>query len=245
MGEGLLARSSPVLLWRRLRQLHDGRRGAGPRAQHVRRQLSAAGGYETAVRPGQRLPHQSEHPSAMMAVGAGCPGSESQEGGEDQFLRPPRRRARSRGTVLEMFFPDGISFDRRRSAESVSCEVPVPASQHLSAKEAPVSQKILQINYKIGIPAADFSRAMLAVAQPIADSPGLLWKIWLMNEADSEAGGIYLFENEAAVNAFLDGPIVRAFKANAIVSDIRVKMFDVSEAHSLVTNAPIGRGVAA
>ena len=108
-----------------------------------------------------------------------------------------------------------------------------------------MSQKILQITYKVDVPAADFSKAMLPMAQPIADSPGLLWKIWLTNEADSEAGGIYLFEDEAAVNAFLGGPIVTAFKANPMVSDIRVKMFGVSGAHSLVTRAPIGKVVGA
>lgn len=108
-----------------------------------------------------------------------------------------------------------------------------------------MSQKILQINYKFGIPAADFSRAMLPAAQPISESPGLQWKIWLINEADSEAGGIYLFEDEAALNAFLGGPIVSAFKANPVVSDIRVKVFDVSEAHSLVTRAPIAAGTRA
>jgi hypothetical protein len=86
---------------------------------------------------------------------------------------------------------------------------------------------------------------MLPVAQPIADSPGLQWKIWLMNEADSEAGGIYLFEDDAAVNAFRGGPIVIALKINPIVSDFRVKMFGVSEAHRLGTRAPIGRSVGA
>ena len=103
-----------------------------------------------------------------------------------------------------------------------------------------MSQKILQINYKFSIPAADFSRAMLPAAQPISESYGLHWKIWLMNEADSEAGGIYLFEDEAALNAFLGGPIVTAFKASPVVSEIKVKVFDVSSAHSLVTRAPVG-----
>ena len=65
-----------------------------------------------------------------------------------------------------------------------------------------MTQKILQINYKFGIPAPDFSRAMLPAAQPISESPGPQWKTWLINEADSEAGGIYLFEDEAAVNRF-------------------------------------------
>jgi len=108
-----------------------------------------------------------------------------------------------------------------------------------------VSQKILQINYKFGGPAADFSQALLPAAQAIADSPGLLWKIWLMNEAEGEAGGIYLFEDEAAVNAFLGGPIVSALKAIPVVSEIRVKMSGVSEAHSRVTRGPIGGAVGA
>jgi hypothetical protein len=103
-----------------------------------------------------------------------------------------------------------------------------------------VSQKILQINYKFDVPAADLLRGFLPAAQAIGQTPGLNWKVWLMNEADSEAGGIYLFEDEAAVNAFLGGPIVSAFKAHPAVSDIRVKMFDVSEAHTLVTRGPIG-----
>ena len=108
-----------------------------------------------------------------------------------------------------------------------------------------MSQKILQINYKFGTSAADLSKALLPAAQPIADSQGLLWKIWLMNEAASEAGGIYLFEDEAAANTFLGGPIVGALKANPAVSDIRVKIFGVSEAHTLVTRGPIGKPVSA
>jgi len=106
-----------------------------------------------------------------------------------------------------------------------------------------MSQKILQINYKFIIPASELEQALMPAAQPIGETPGLHWKIWLMNAAGSEAGGIYLFEDEAAVNAFLGGPIVTAFKANPVVSDIRAKVFDVSVAHTLVTRGPIGEGV--
>ena len=106
-----------------------------------------------------------------------------------------------------------------------------------------MSQKILQINYKFSIPASELEQAMLPAAPAIGDTPGLHWKIWLMNAAASEAGGIYMFEDEAAVNAFLGGPIVTAFKANPVVSDIRAKVFDVSVAHTLVTRGPIGEGV--
>jgi hypothetical protein len=98
-----------------------------------------------------------------------------------------------------------------------------------------MSPKILQINYKFNVPSSDLAQALLPVAQPIGDTPGLRWKIWLMNETEREAGGIYLFDDEAAANAFLGGPIVAAFQANPAVSDISAKLFDVSEAHTLQT----------
>ncbi len=99
--------------------------------------------------------------------------------------------------------------------------------------------KILQVNMKFSIPRADLEKAWMEGAQPIADTPGLLWKVWLMNEADHEGGGIYLFESEAALNAYLAGPIVASIKSSPVLSDIRVKVFDVLEKHSGVTRAPL------
>lgn len=100
-------------------------------------------------------------------------------------------------------------------------------------------QQILQVNVKFSIPRADLETAWLDAAQPIADTPGLLWKVWLMNEKESEAGGIYLFENEAAIQAYLDGPIVAALKASPAISDISAKVFGVMPYHSSMTRAPL------
>ena len=57
-----------------------------------------------------------------------------------------------------------------------------------------MSAKILQINYKLNGPRAEYERENLPYAQPIADISGLRWKVWIINEAQSEAGGIYLFD---------------------------------------------------
>jgi hypothetical protein len=84
--------------------------------------------------------------------------------------------------------------------------------------------RILQINYKLNGPRAEYERENLPYAQPIADIPGLLWKIWIINEAQSEAGGIYLFDDYAAVQAFLDGPIIAEMKGDPTLS---IKAFDV------------------
>src|SRR2546423_5804652 len=102
-----------------------------------------------------------------------------------------------------------------------------------------MSQQILQVNLKFNIPRGDLETAWLDAAQPIADTPGLLWKVWLMNELRSEAGGIYLFESESAVRSYMGGPVVGALKASPAVSDISAKVFDVMAYHSAVTRAPL------
>jgi Putative mono-oxygenase ydhR len=102
-----------------------------------------------------------------------------------------------------------------------------------------MSQTILQVNMNFSIPRADLEAAWLGVAQPIADCPGLQWKVWLMNEAEHEAGGIYLFETEAAAQSYLAGPIVAALKDSPAVNNISAKMFDVLESHTATTRGPV------
>jgi hypothetical protein len=107
-----------------------------------------------------------------------------------------------------------------------------------------MSKKILQVNLKFSIPRADIEAAWLDVAQPIADTPGLRWKVWLMNEAENAAGGIYLFEDAASLQAYLDGPIVAALMSNPVLSDLDAKVFDVMETHTAMTRGPVGQASA-
>src|SRR4051812_6066394 len=102
-----------------------------------------------------------------------------------------------------------------------------------------MSQQILEGNMNFSIPRADLETAWLGEAPPLADTPGLLWKVWLMNEEKNEAGGIFLFENEDALRAYVGGPIVTALKASPAVSNISAKPFDVLADHSAVTRAPL------
>jgi hypothetical protein len=108
-----------------------------------------------------------------------------------------------------------------------------------------MSVKVLQINFRFSIPAADLVQAFAPAVQMLADTPGLRWKVWLMNEAEHEGGGIYLFEDAASAEAYLAGPIVASLKANPVLSDMSTKVFDVPEEFSLRTRAPIREVVAA
>lgn len=103
-----------------------------------------------------------------------------------------------------------------------------------------MSERILQINFKFNVSPTEYNQAVSALASEIAAVDGLRWKVWLMNEAESEAGGIYLFEDEASTNAYLDGPIVAQVVKHPALSDFSVKQFAVSEKNTAITHGPVG-----
>ena len=107
-----------------------------------------------------------------------------------------------------------------------------------------MSQQILQVNMNFGIPRAELEAAWLGFAQPISETPGLVWKVWLMNEQEKEAGGIYLFESADALREYVNGPAVAALKASPVVSNISAKTFDIMSDHSAITRAPLTAAVA-
>jgi hypothetical protein len=104
---------------------------------------------------------------------------------------------------------------------------------------------ILQVNFKLNVPAAEYERICQSVAQPIADVPGLRWKVWLLNERDKEAGGIYLFDTEQALNDYVAGPIVALVRSHPALQDLSAKKFDVMEAVTAVTRGPVSAMAAA
>ena len=104
---------------------------------------------------------------------------------------------------------------------------------------------ILQINFKLNVPAAEYAKICQSVAQPIADVPGLRWKVWLLNEREKEAGGIYLFDTEQALNDYVAGPIVAQVKSHPALQDLSAKKFDVMEEVTAVTRGPVSAMAAA
>ena len=102
-----------------------------------------------------------------------------------------------------------------------------------------MSQKVLQINFKFNVTRAQYEGAVASLAEPVAAVPGVLWKVWIMNEAENEAGGIYLFADGDTLQGYLDGEIVAGIVSHPALSDFSVKSFDVLHDLSMVTRAPI------
>ena len=102
-----------------------------------------------------------------------------------------------------------------------------------------MAEKILQINFKFSVTKAEYEEAAASLAGEFANVAGLRWKIWFINEAESEAGGIYLFDDEASLQTFLDGPLAAKVKGHPAFSDMSAKPSDVMTGVTATTRGPV------
>ncbi|MEE8057344.1 MAG: YdhR family protein [Pseudomonadales bacterium] len=101
-----------------------------------------------------------------------------------------------------------------------------------------MSKKILQINFNFEGAWSQMEEGNLEVAKWIAEVPGLIWKIWRMNDAEGEGGGTYLFDDELSMQSYLEQVMPR-LKSIAILSDIVVKQYDIDEDLTAITHGPV------
>ena len=98
---------------------------------------------------------------------------------------------------------------------------------------------ILQINFNLNVPLAEYQKMADSVAAAFLDVPGLKWKIWLLNPAAQEAGGIYLFDSQASLDAYLNGPLVAQLKGLTAIRNISMKQFEVMPEVTALTRGPV------
>jgi hypothetical protein len=116
-----------------------------------------------------------------------------------------------------------------------------PVDSQATAQAATITNRILQINFKYNTSTSDFKKQMLDYAPLLAAVKGLRWKIWSMDETNREASGYYLFENEAALDAYLNNVFFVGMGNNPTVSNIVVKKFEILEEPTAYTRGPIGK----
>jgi hypothetical protein len=103
-----------------------------------------------------------------------------------------------------------------------------------------MSPSLLQINFKLTVPVAEYEAMVTPRASAIASVPGLQWKIWVVNADQGEAGGFYLFESETAARAYAAGPIVSALRAAPFAQDVTLKHFAYLDVATAITQGPVG-----
>ena len=101
-----------------------------------------------------------------------------------------------------------------------------------------MAHTLLQFDFPFPGPwGAEMAAGLGDLAQDIAAEPGLVWKIWTENEAGGRAGGIYVFDNPSAAEAYREKHSARlaAFGVTGIVA----RTFDVNTELSGITRAPL------
>ncbi len=97
---------------------------------------------------------------------------------------------------------------------------------------------ILQINFNFNVPVAEYQKMADSVAHAFLDVPGLRWKIWLLSPAAQEAGGIYFFDSQTSLDAYLNGPLAAQMRELTSIRNISMKQFEVMPEVTALTCGP-------
>jgi hypothetical protein len=102
-----------------------------------------------------------------------------------------------------------------------------------------MSGTVLQVNFKLNVSPAEYEKTVTPMADAFAEVEGLRWKLWLLNQEEREAGGVYLFEDEPSCAAFLAGPLAAAVKSAPFLRELSIKQFEVMTEVTEITRGPI------
>ncbi len=91
----------------------------------------------------------------------------------------------------------------------------------------------------VGLADADYRQHATALASQFLQVPGLVSKTWLADEASNTCGGVYVFQDAASLQHYLDSPIVKDMKANPALAGLSTRAFGTIEAATAITGGPL------
>ena len=103
-------------------------------------------------------------------------------------------------------------------------------------KEKELAMQALIINFNLHeITRSDYEGVCNELAPAFAAVPGLISKHWLADEANNTYGGIYLFQDQTALDGFLASELFAGVRDNPALVDATVKPFSILEGPTRVT----------
>jgi hypothetical protein len=102
--------------------------------------------------------------------------------------------------------------------------------------------QVLLVSLKFNIPPAEYAQTIKPLVDDILNTPGLRWKIWLIDESQCTAGGVYLFDDSSYVQAFLASPLMDNLQHHQAFTNISVTPFDILDSETAMTHGPVARG---
>lgn len=96
---------------------------------------------------------------------------------------------------------------------------------------------LLMITFQLkGISEADYLAQSREDASLLAGFPGFHSKAWLTDAASNTYGGMYLWKDELAMEAFAHSDIVKGIAARPYLTNFSLKEYDIEEELSQATD---------
>jgi putative monooxygenase ydhR len=108
----------------------------------------------------------------------------------------------------------------------------------MSEKSSP-GHVVLHLRFKLRVPPDAVLAHSAEGAIKIASAEGLIWKIWLVDQARREMGGVYLFASREDAEAYLNHPIIHALCSNPAVMATDSQIWEINGFLSALTRGPL------
>ena len=100
---------------------------------------------------------------------------------------------------------------------------------------------VLVVNFQLdGVSEEQYRGLCDELAPAFADVDGLEAKTWLADSATGTYGGVYMFRDRAAFEAFASSELAAGVANHPNLADVTMRDFGVLEAPSAVTNGLVG-----
>lgn len=86
-----------------------------------------------------------------------------------------------------------------------------------------------------GLGRGDYEAQCDQLAPAFADLPGLVSKQWIIDPDTNRAGGVYMWADREACDAYVAGPMFSAVRANPVFANVRTRRYDLLARPSAVT----------
>src|SRR5689334_9168608 len=92
-----------------------------------------------------------------------------------------------------------------------------------------MNRTCVHVTIELNVPLSDWLAHCEHAVDKMRAIEGLEWKLWLADPVRQRAGGIYLFSDRRAAEAYVNGPIVAALRAMPQVRGVDVVTSGVAE----------------
>jgi hypothetical protein len=91
----------------------------------------------------------------------------------------------------------------------------------------PMNHCCLQVEVTLNVPSETWLAACDQAVPTMCRLEGLLWKLWVLDDAAGSAGGLYLFRDVVSARAYADGPVLDRLRKSGAARDVRVRLFPI------------------